>query len=463
MGWLMHAQFTYHARRFAHQFERLPGTSGYPNLHLLQHLPETMRDYGPPSALSCFSFERMNKSIGDTKTNNRDVERTFSRAWSQLDTLASLPHLTKTWATYTDDEQALFAELHATTVATARSLDNVTIAAQVACDRSRAAAVVVHETAVLAEQVRAQFEPMIAAERALRDELAERRAQKAARAAARQARAAADARRRQLHRKYSSPPRGDGIGLHVGAHSSDDDRSEGDGDVSPPGLRRAGAGAGAPALPDPPRLRLTGAEPFIGQLLLTVPHGAARPSKAKKTSLRPHELDLSDAAAEELHQQLLTYFERIYACKVHVAGAIAGGAVRPRPPAAPSTYSAQEVQVWQAACRRVLAARAPPEGQFTGFVLSPICPQAKRLCLFDSIIGSENSRQARSSYVMVLTGTRICPARCLGFYVATVTLTRSDGTVLAPITHHLVNLRCLYPPPPPQHHHTSRFGAKRKR
>ena len=77
---------------------------GYPNLHLMQHEPEVLRDYGPTSAITCFSFERLNKVVGDINTNNRDIERTFSR-------VATLPHLTGECDEWSAAERTFFATL----------------------------------------------------------------------------------------------------------------------------------------------------------------------------------------------------------------------------------------------------------------------------------------------------------------------------------------------------------------
>lgn len=87
-------QLTWHLREFGWLWEHVKGTDGYPNLHLAQHLPEVLRDYGPAAALTCFPFERMNKNIGEININNRNIERTFSHTWWRLDQLAALPHLT---------------------------------------------------------------------------------------------------------------------------------------------------------------------------------------------------------------------------------------------------------------------------------------------------------------------------------------------------------------------------------
>ena len=104
---------TWHLREFGWLWEHVKGTDGYPNVHLAQHIPEVLRDYGPAGALTCFPFERMNKNIGEININNRNIERSFSRTWWQLDQLAALPHLTGDWDRFSDDEKRFFRSLHA--------------------------------------------------------------------------------------------------------------------------------------------------------------------------------------------------------------------------------------------------------------------------------------------------------------------------------------------------------------
>ena len=149
-------------REFAWLWEHMPGTAGgFPNLHVAQHLPETMRDYGPPSGLSCFAFERYNKVMGETNINNRAIERTFALTWWRHDMLATLPFVTGEWSAWSTEEKGLYAEMQDGTPATkaqaAAGQARPSIAEQVACDRSRTAPVTVHETAMFVEEVSTHY------------------------------------------------------------------------------------------------------------------------------------------------------------------------------------------------------------------------------------------------------------------------------------------------------------------
>ena len=441
----------------------MPDTDGYPNLHVAQHLPETMRDYGPPSGLTCFGFERLNKVVGDTNISNRNIERTFALSWWRADQLAMLPHVTGEWAAWSAAEKDLYLAMHghATTLASDANAGGAeaSIAEQVACDRSRAAPVMVHETAVFSEVVNHFY----VRPRPLPAEVP----------AEVQARRAVMAHERE-RKKRARPARSSGLSLHLGP--DDDDCDEGGDEraaqaAAPhvPGESKRSSAAPAPAAAVPlgslpPRLRLTGAEPFVGRLVLPpAPEPRSRglcglPAEPRKLKPARHALDLDAAAAEDnakrsakkkadssLHAELVSYFSRIYRC----AHKTAAGVVVPPEPSHPQPRvpPGKDRAAWVAAWRAARDAAAPTEGQFAHFELSPVCPQSKRLQFFNQQIGIASSRLKKSSWVMVLSGTRICPARCLDFVEPTITLTRTDGTVLAPLTHRLVKLRSAVPNP----------------
>ena len=441
----------------------MPDTDGYPNLHVAQHLPETMRDYGPPSGLTCFGFERLNKVVGDTNISNRNIEHTFALSSWRADQLAMLPHVTGEWTAWSAAEKDLYRAMHGHATALASDAKaggaEASIAEQVASDRSRAAPVMVHETAVFSEVVHHFY----VRPRPLPAEVP----------AEVQARRAVMAHERE-RKKRARPARSSGLSLHLGP--DDDDCDEGGDEraaqaAAPhvPGESKRSSAAPAPAAAVPlgslpPRLRLTGAEPFVGRLVLPpAPEPRSRglyglPAEPRKPKPARHALDLDAAAADDnakrsakkkadssLHAELVSYFSRIYRC----AHKTAAGVVVPPEPSHPQPRvpPGKDRAAWVAAWRAARGAAAPTEGQFAHFELSPVCPQSKRLQFFNQQIGTASSRLKKSSWVMVLSGTRICPARCLDFVEPTITLTRTDGTVLAPLTHRLVKLRSAVPNP----------------
>ena len=425
----------YHLREFAWLWEHLPGTDGYPNLHMVQHLAETMRDYGPPSGLSCFAFERFNKVVGETNINNRAIERSFSLAWWRHDQLAMLPFVTGEWSLWSAEEKELYSEMehHGTTLATeaqaAAGQARPSIAEQVACDRSRTAPVTVHETAVFVEEVSTHY--------AFQAEL----------------------QRRRSEAKRQRRPRSSGLGLNPDRDSDDggDDEKGAPLDMSGDSKRAPRpASLRPPAAPEPPpRVRLTGAEPFIGRLVLPTPvselEGEAKKRKQREhKKLQQHELNLEGPVGRGkgkkpipsdvgLLKELVAYFGRIYDC----AHKNDDGSVVPLPRRAPRPPDDADKDVWTASVRAARAAAVPTEGKFAHFSLSLICPRSHRLQFFNQDIGTASSRLKRSSWVMVLSGTRVCPAQCLLFVEPTITLTMADGTVLPPRTHRLVQLRCV--------------------
>jgi hypothetical protein len=142
------------------------------------------------------------------------------------------------------------------------------------------------------------------------------------------------------------------------------------------------------------RLRLLGTEPFIGALLLPT-----RPAP----DLCADALEIAKVANEKDKSRL----ENDYACYRQLQSYLR------------SAY---------------------PRAEVVSITLSPSCPRSTRLQLFGDIVGVANSRYKRASWVMVRSGTRMCPAQCLSFAQVTADLTMIDGKVSQRV-HHLAQLR----------------------
>jgi len=82
------------------------------------HLRECLRDYGPASGFSCFSFERYNGILGSINTNPREIERTMMKTFAVQDRLFILPHVTGQFVSMTQDQKELYAGLHSTSLLT---------------------------------------------------------------------------------------------------------------------------------------------------------------------------------------------------------------------------------------------------------------------------------------------------------------------------------------------------------
>ena len=139
---------------------------------------------------------------------------------------------------------------------------------------------------------------------------------------------------------------------------------------------------------------------------------------------------------KQLYATLVSYFKRIYQCGFKDSN----GVVTPYAPKEPERPAGNDAAAWTAAWRAALAAAAP-EQPYQHFELSLVCPRSHHLRFFNQDIGTESSRWEKSSWVLVLAGTRICAARCRRFVQPTITLTTKDGTVLPPLVHRLVHLR----------------------
>ena len=92
-------------------YESVMKRGGTPNLHAVQHLADCVLDYGPAHGWTCFAFERMNGLLKETNTNQRNVEETLMRTWTQRDYLLVLPHLNGRWAKMTDGVRELVLKM----------------------------------------------------------------------------------------------------------------------------------------------------------------------------------------------------------------------------------------------------------------------------------------------------------------------------------------------------------------
>ena len=75
---------------FCIKFENLYGKSALsPNIHLMGHITDCIRDHGPVYAFWVYAFERMNGVLGSFPTNNRDITVQLMRKFTTLKHVAS--------------------------------------------------------------------------------------------------------------------------------------------------------------------------------------------------------------------------------------------------------------------------------------------------------------------------------------------------------------------------------------
>lgn len=85
--------FETYAREFLKSFTKVYGEYAcLINFHLLLHLPQFMRDYGPAHRLWTFGFERMNRMLGMTKNNGREPENTMMATFHKGQLLHRIMH-----------------------------------------------------------------------------------------------------------------------------------------------------------------------------------------------------------------------------------------------------------------------------------------------------------------------------------------------------------------------------------
>jgi len=79
--------------------------------------------------------------------------------------------------------------------------------------------------------------------------------------------------------------------------------------------------------------------------------------------------------------------------------------------------------------------------QVTDIVVSDMCRRCHRLQWNNVIIGTQGTRYERSSWVMMRSGTRICPVQCLLFLEVHATITTATSSVSLP--HYIVKVRLV--------------------
>ena len=57
-----------------HTLTNWPRVNSKPNIHILQHFPETIERWGPPSSFAAWAHERLDGLLGKAKTNNHPGE-----------------------------------------------------------------------------------------------------------------------------------------------------------------------------------------------------------------------------------------------------------------------------------------------------------------------------------------------------------------------------------------------------
>lgn len=78
-------QIENYIQEFCIQFELLYGKKWLtPNMHLLGHITDCIRDHGPVYAFWLFAFERMNGLLGSFQTNNHDITVQLMRKFTSM-------------------------------------------------------------------------------------------------------------------------------------------------------------------------------------------------------------------------------------------------------------------------------------------------------------------------------------------------------------------------------------------
>jgi hypothetical protein len=77
---------------FADAFTELFGERNWvPNMHMMFHITDDIRRFGPAFVYHYFGFERFNGSLGKIQSDNRAPEKTLMRRLRQLQRFRNLP------------------------------------------------------------------------------------------------------------------------------------------------------------------------------------------------------------------------------------------------------------------------------------------------------------------------------------------------------------------------------------
>jgi hypothetical protein len=96
---------------YFHLFECMYGWQHVtPNMHMLLHLSDFIRRFGPPAAFWLFPMERYNGTLGRQHSNKRSIEQTLLRTFVNYTSLLDMPARVEDFA-FNTTEQVSFIDV----------------------------------------------------------------------------------------------------------------------------------------------------------------------------------------------------------------------------------------------------------------------------------------------------------------------------------------------------------------